>query len=284
MPQSIAEVTAVLSSVAKFTWKETSLSAPQTVNHDGPKLFWRGVGNDLVNIADIPNGTSKKTSSERSIDAIPGAVFQNKLCIAWAGTDHRLNVMRFDDPKSKVTLNETSNYAPALAVFDQHLYLCWTGTDSRLNFVRSKDGVHFNDKITLDERTSNSPALTTFHDKLFMAWTGIDTRLNVLAAMSAGHSKVTLNETSIAGPTFADFGGQLFLGWTGTDNPHHLNTIRSNDGFNFFGKVISNETSNVGPALLSTPTPFGNVLLLCWTGTDNHLNVEQIDEIAQAKK
>lgn len=288
MAQSIADLASVLQNVSKVTWNETSLSGPGAVYAaETPKMLWRGLGNNQINIADLPNGSHKQTSGERSIDGISAVVFQNKIFIAWTGTDERINVMKLDEPKSKITLSETSQFGPALAVLENTLYLAWTGTDTRLNIIRSKNGSQFEDKVTLDERSHHSPALAHFQEKLFLAWTGTDTRLNVLAALSIGHGKVTLGETSIAGPALTEFAGQLYIGWSGTDTPHHLNWNKSADGFYFppNSKKTSRESSNVAPALLTVPIEFfGPALLLYWTGTDNRLNWEKIEEIVVQQK
>jgi hypothetical protein len=52
------------------------------------------------------------------------------LVLAWAGTDHRLNVMTSQDGTNfgnKVTFNETSAFAPALAfVPNAPFFIAWT--------------------------------------------------------------------------------------------------------------------------------------------------------------
>jgi hypothetical protein len=66
------------------------------------------------------------------------ASFNNKLYLAWTGTDKAgdLNVMSSPDGETfevqnKKTLGDTGRSGPALASFNNKLYLGWTGTDAK---------------------------------------------------------------------------------------------------------------------------------------------------------
>jgi len=83
-----------------------------------------------------------------------------------------------------------------------------------------------------------------------------------------------LNENSFVGPTIDNVGGNVILGWTGTDTQNRLNTLRSTNGVNFFGKRTFGDTSSFGP----TVSTMQGSPIIAWTGKDNahSLNVMRI--------
>ena len=76
------------------------------------------------------------------------AAFNNRLYLAWTGTDGRGNLRSSATGTNwalgdKVTLNEWSNKAPSLLRQENYLYLGWVETDSRLNVKSSTTGTNF---------------------------------------------------------------------------------------------------------------------------------------------
>jgi hypothetical protein len=109
------------------------------------------------------------------------ARFNNRLHLAWTGTDNRLNIMSSTSPnlgifqfRNKRTSTQTSTVGPALAVLGNRLFLAWTGTDNRLNFMWSSDGISFGNRQTLPHTSTASPALAVYDNVLYLVWTGTD--------------------------------------------------------------------------------------------------------------
>jgi hypothetical protein len=147
------------------------------------------------------------------------------LCIAWTGTDRRLNAAR--DPLSRsvpVTLKERSDVAPALSQRREELLLAWTGTDRHVNLAVSSRG-QFGEAARLEPTTSVSPAVCAVGNELVLAWTGTDRHLN-LATWRGGSlmRSVRLDETTSEAPAVCAIGREVILAWTGTDR--HLNIRR----------------------------------------------------------
>jgi hypothetical protein len=192
-----------------------------------------------------PNFRNDHGLREFSYHAPALAVFNNRLYIAWAGTDKYalLNVKSSQDGEkfsNKVTLREDSAYGPALAVFNNRLYLAWTGVDPQhsLNIISSADGVTFSAKQILGQSSMSGPALTA------------------TAAWPYAHSKE-----------------KLFITWTGPDKA--MNIAGSDDGvhFDFSDTRVPSETSNDRPVLFAWNNVNGTALMTLWfTGTDSRLN------------
>jgi len=230
-------------------------------------------------IEELPVPTGEGPLAETSESGPALTTFNDRLYIAWAGTDGRLNVMSSSDGvnfSGKVTLSEFSFVAPALTLFQGRLTIAWTGTDGRLNIMSSSDGINFGDKVTLEETSNAAPALVTaalvdlpLPGRLYLGWTGTDGRLNVMSSLDGVNfeSKVTLEDTSNVAPVLKDFTGRLYIAWTGTDG--RLNVMSSSDGVNFGGKVTLGETSFAAPAL----EVFSSRFNIAWTGTDGRLNI-----------
>lgn len=96
------------------------------------------------------------------------AVFQNRLYLAWCGTDDRasINVMssadgrRFDFRHPEI-LADSSSTQPALCVLGAELFLAWRGRDAgkSLNVMSTPDGNAFGNKRTYPYGSLFSPAL-----------------------------------------------------------------------------------------------------------------------------
>lgn len=156
-------------------------------------------------IASAPSGTmdfGAATAIQEETSELPPslAVFNNRLFIAWTGTDSQLNVMSSPDG---VTWNENTHqrlgqfaqWGPSLAVFNNKLFMAFTNsssndTNSCVALMSSTNGVAFTVPAFLPpfsksefppetfEETIRAPALTVFKSKLFVAWSNIPLKLN----------------------------------------------------------------------------------------------------------
>ncbi|HEY7069443.1 MAG TPA: hypothetical protein VH479_04985, partial [Acidimicrobiales bacterium] len=169
---------------------------------------------------------------EKSNAACAVASSPGRVCLAWTGTDTRLNVLSSADGRTfgdKHTLpfrsyiiehdtdsdgnstQKTVPLAPALATNDDGDHLVWTGYDHGLTwyaFGGSGGG-------SLGEQTTDPPALAARGRDLWLAWTGTDRRLN-LRAIEGGHwgQKWTLDEHSSCAPAVCASATELALAWT----------------------------------------------------------------------
>jgi hypothetical protein len=145
------------------------------------------------------------------------------VCLAWTGTDHRLNLAvssngrDFSDTRtlpfksvrydSRQTVNgrsrETVAVAPALAVRSDGICFAWTGTDRYLQLVRLLDDESAA-PVRLEETSPVGPALAYSDGELVLAWTGTDRHLNVAVARDGSvAAAVRLPETSLDTPSVA---------------------------------------------------------------------------------
>ena len=257
----------------KQTLPQTSPLTPAIVGESELFLAWTGDDNQLHVVRAIDAGPVNQWDlGEYSFSGPALAVFNDRLYIAWTGTDQYrlLNVMSAaygdlftTDPHgpfvNKQTILEDSLFGPALAAFKGELYIGWTGVDQfqLLNVMPSADGYYFDRsrKTIVREDSIATPALATVDD------------------------------ADILGPDHS----KLYLSWTGTDSPNHLNLISSEDGQVFRDKIILNSaafegqglpardlTSAAGPSLLTNYLTGGGPgadpwLFLAWTGFDGHL-------------
>ena len=204
--------------------------------------------------------------------------FNGNLYVAWLGTDHRLNVARYNpaDPThlaNKVTLREYSNNAPSIATFNSgtptgRLYLSWKGTDGHLNIISSADGSTFNTKVTYGVTVRTSPSLVSADMYLYVFWEDVSASSPIVVgrynpANPASLSPVvTLTATSQLPVGVAKAGvaaPDVVVAWR-TASDAHIQL-----GVFVGGPVLSNalttaQTTPYGPALFE---PF-----MSWTGTD----------------
>ncbi|MDP9074027.1 MAG: hypothetical protein M3N98_07610 [Actinomycetota bacterium] len=180
-------------------------------------------------------------TAERSAAAPSVACWQQRLHLAWTGSDMHLNVMASSDGVG---------YGPKLRL---------AHTSSRLE--TSTDVSVGN----MDRRTIGlAPAIAAGESGTDIGWTGTDRRLNVLSL--ASHDPATLGETSYLGPTLANVAGELALAWTGNDR--HVNDMTTQSG-TFGPKSSLDARSSTTPALCA----LGDRLVLAWTGSDRRINV-----------
>jgi hypothetical protein len=226
---------------------------------------------------------------EHSSASCPVTSWQERVHLAWTGSDFRLNTIslldgRFEDKRTlpersyktvwrssgstasvSDTTRETVPLPPALVATTDGLCLAWTGGDSRLNVLGP--GHRDSDHVVLDETSSESPALATWENELVLAWTGTDRHLNLVYARNGEWGRpIRLDETSSYAPAICEIGTKLVLSWTGTDR--HLNLLYA-ENREFGSPVRLTETSSDAPALGAV----GDDLVLGWTGTDRHLNL-----------
>lgn len=212
------------------------------------------------------------------------------LCLAWTGTDRRLNTLWSVDGRSfggKATLDHRSSRTeshgnnstsvipmpPTLAPTDAGLLLSWTGTDRRLN-VLNLHGGHETHMI-VNQRSSRPPALTAHKDDVVLAWTGTDRRLNIAYRNLDGSfgAPGQLAATSSRAPSVCHAGRDLMVAWTGTDR--HLNLVRVSQGAPVAGPLTLQETSSHAPALCAWGDG-DEVVILAWLGTDRRINLMEV--------
>lgn len=228
----------------RVLYGDTCLGAPALARL-GNSLFivWTGGGglghgppDRHLNVGFNPGAPNldRVVLNETSIAGPAMTVFQERLFLAWTGTDGNglLNVMSSPDGhvwENKVVLDELSMANPALAVFDDSLIIAWTGVDGSglLNLMSSADGQSFSRKQTLTEHSIDAgPALATMVNfntgqmTLHLAYTQQDNRgIHEVAFDPPGEApRITglriVNGTSDAGPSLSE-GSMLTLGWAG---------------------------------------------------------------------
>jgi len=201
------------------------------------------------------------------------ANFNGNLYVAWLGSDHRLNVGRYDPTNpsvlaDKVTLSEYSNNAPTLAAFQGRLYLSWRGLDGHLNIISSADASTFTTKVTYGFVVRTSPSSVAKNMFLFVAWEDMSANSHIVFARydpsqptdlqdvvtvaSTSQLPVSLAPAGVASP-------YVVVAWrTATDV--HVSTAIFEGGPFLHNPVYTTQTTNYGPALYS---PY-----MSWTGMD----------------
>lgn len=246
---NLAPTLAGTSSLLYFAW----------VGTDGHLNAFRSTSSSLagaIRMGETTGGTPAVPLLQTSNLPVGLTVGNNRVFIAWTGTDGRLNVMSAltgatsFDSSTKVTLGETSGAAPVL-LYTTRLYLAWLGGDGRLNVAASSDnGLTFPTKQTLDEFAPDAPALASLGinigagpNDLHLFWGGTDARhsLNVKTADNEnliGFSyKLTFTDTSAVRPTAVVYSNRVFIGWRGDDS--RLNVARYNNAaeLGIYGKL-----------------------------------------------
>ncbi len=145
------------------------------------------------------------------------AYYQNKLFIAWIGTNEKhVFVMSYSDngntwtEKTKI-LNAKSDAGPALLAIHKEerileklrkepqdrLYLMWRAKENKyLQLMSSPDGQDWSHaKRVLDETSDYKPALTYFEDRFVVAWTGRDNEkyLNLKGSLTGGEISIDVD-------------------------------------------------------------------------------------------
>jgi hypothetical protein len=165
---------------------------PALVSHGGQLvLAWKGVDNGAVNVAfwnpGTPSFTGILTFGEVTI-AEPALVVSHddRLLVAWTGTDKRVNVAELPAGGSsltgKITLPDISEHGPTLASFNNRLFLALQQKDTNdLIIVASDDGGQtFAGRPRTPQTSALTTALAAGQQSMFWAWTGVgNEQLNV---------------------------------------------------------------------------------------------------------
>jgi hypothetical protein len=224
---------------------------------------------------------------ERSYAACAVASWQGRLCLAWTGTDLRLNTMWSTDGRqyagkqtwqhrsyrSESSTNMSTGSSdttfvplgPALAAAARGVRLAWTSYNRRLNVMALEHGDAGH--VVVKERTLLAPAACGVGQEAALVWIGMDRHINLSYSRAAGFGPgVRLAETTSAPPSVCAWADDLVLSWTGTDR--RLNLLVSASGS--FGRPVTlRETSSLGPAVCGL---FDEVVL-AWTGSDRRINL-----------
>ncbi|MFE7587679.1 M12 family metallopeptidase [Streptomyces gardneri] len=230
----------------KHTSADTSIDGPILASLPNPSggrvwIAWTGEGNNKLNFAQVdwsdnPPSISglinKETLTEESDHRPALAIHQGMTCLAWTGTDDRLNIafgLLGGSPwRGKHTFeNETSDASPTLTSHNGQLFISWRGSgDEHVNVARVKlDGstvLGLDDKVTLNDTSDYSPSLAGQDGLVFLGWTGEGTQhLNLRWSVDSGKcsQKFVFNgETSDDGPCLAEHENQLAMAWRGSGN------------------------------------------------------------------
>lgn len=242
---------------------------------------------------------SNRSSSTRTIRMAPALAWTSVgACLAWTGSDRRLNVWNTNGgANAHIVLPERTTYAPGLASLGPQIALAWIGTDRRLNiayggYAGAGAGGFGPPTQVVGATSSDSPAVCDFPTGLTaprgiaVAWRGTDRRLNLSVARGGPFSPPTiLDGTSPNGPALCTFGQDLVLAWQGTDRrlnvmswPLALIAHQSHQGYGAPGvarRAALTATSSHQPAL----TEYRGQLLIAWTGTDMRPNLARLTPV-----
>lgn len=207
----------------------TSAAPALLPSGEGMYLAWTDPGGDLMITHSVTDPSPPATLPGRSTKDPALALLDGQICVAWAGTNRRLNLSysiggQFNAP---LTLGQKSFHAPAICWSNNRSVLAWTGTDQRLNLAYAT-GKEFSSPITLDERSVHRPTLCPVGDELLVGWTAPGNQLVNLALVSetGNVSKTTLPVKSIAGPTLCAHRDQIFLAWINAGQRPSITRLR----------------------------------------------------------
>jgi hypothetical protein len=238
---------------------------------------------------------------EKSAAACAVTSWQDRLYLAWTGTDLHINVASSVDGRvimgkrrlaqvsykrvtksspgaNQSSTTETVALAPALAGSGERLSLAWTGTGGALG-VLAAEPPEYAGPVTFKERSGESPALAaTEVGGLAVAWTGTDRRVNLLtmaagspAVPRTGDAKSRFGEAkSDSAPAVCHHEGHPVVAWTGSDR--RVNVITA-AGYGPGAPLRLDEARSYGaPALCSHQ----GRLILAWTGSDRRINLAYV--------
>lgn len=245
-------------------------------------------------------GTGRnRSTSTRTIRLAPALAWASVgVCLAWTGSDRRLNVWNaHGGSNAHIVLPEKSSYAPRVAAVGPQIALAWIGTDRRLNiayggYAGAGPGGFGPPTQVVGATSSSSPAVCDFPTDLAtptgiaVAWKGTDRRLNVSVARGGPFGPPTvLADTSANGPALCTFGQDLVLAWQGTDRRLNVMSWPLTDiahlGHQGYGgpgtarRAALTATSSHQPAL----TEYRGQLLIAWTGTDMRPNLARLNPV-----
>lgn len=206
------------------------------------------------------------TLSHRSNEGANVAVFNNRLFMAYIGTDSNnlVNVASAADGLSFGTATQVrdslggtnSNFAPAITAFNGRLYVAWASkTDHALNVISSLDGVTYSTRTKLSFATNTGPALGVANGKLYLAWTGTEPTHPIKVATSTDGvtfpASVTINnENGIFPPSLIGAGNNIYLAF---QQPAGQVLILAAPGDLSFSLSAVGPNSATGPGLGADP-------------------------------
>jgi hypothetical protein len=214
-----------------------------------------------------------------------------RLCLAWTGTDGRLNLLssldgecfgdqltlddrsRQRDPNLVVAvldsaLNESVELGPALAPAASGLYLAWTGTDRRLNFWRT--GVGTEGRQILSDRSRVAPALASTERAVVLAWIGEDHDLHLRRGRDGILTEQwTLGKAGWGGPAVALQDDRMVLAWKRRGRLHLMR---------WTGRGTPERWRLPATSLLADPALClaGDDIVLAWAGTNARINLAAV--------
>jgi len=225
-------------------------------------------------------GSAQVLTDTTLVGAGPSLVtFYNNLYVAWLGTNHQLNVGRYNmaNPSvlaNKVTLRETSNNAPVLAAFNNRLFLGWRGTDGQLNLMTSVDGSAFGSKITYNASLRTSPSLASANMYMLVFWEDSGINSNIVVGRYNPQSPLNLNPLVVLQST-----SQLPVGvaQAGVPEPYARIAWRTASDTHIRLGIYKSSPFINNPVYTTQTTPYTPTLFdgtyLCWTGTDGSQSV-----------
>lgn len=241
--------------------------------------------------------SGSSSSTTQTVCLSPGLAWASTgTCLAWTGTDRRLNLWNLHGgPSAHIILPEKSAYAPRVAATGPQISVAWTGTDRRLNLAYGTHGgattaASFGPAAQIDVATSShSPAVCHLHRDgtappgIALAWTGTDRRLNVSVARGGPFSPpITLDDTSHSGPALCAFGQDLMLAWQGTDRRLNVASwpVAHIVQLGHAGQAGPGAARRATLAATSSHQPvlaeYRSQLLIAWTGTDMRPNLARL--------
>jgi hypothetical protein len=238
----------------KVTLPDTSSAAPALFVFQG-RLFLAWTGTDSqhhVNVESSADGlhfdhkfTFDKASLGDFYEAttIPadgpalGSPNGQALCIAWTGTDHRLNYAYSFDPFGQAwgfahTLQQYSDFSPALNTFNGNFTISWTDSHDAIHNVINSWTITYDggEGVPYNWVSNNGPSVATDDSSPGVsyqgwAWTGAATQTVYVYSLEFGDYSIPVGSSPYAPSLAVDYipndGFNYYVAWTGTDG--HLN-------------------------------------------------------------
>jgi len=241
---------------------------------------------NLVHSTDNGLTFKGKVTFERTRQQPALASSEDRLFLAWTGTDDQLNV--FVSPnQTKTTFEKSGPCGPALSFNDQ-LFLAWKGKgNDHPNCMSSNDGVNFGSWFMSqgDGPAESTPGIAVGPSRIYFSWVGADNFIrlinlapgNPINELPIKVHQLTFQTGHKCTPALAIGNGMLYLAWSTFWSPHFLNIARfpiNPDGSLDFDRMSSNATNDftkdsTGPALAFSSRD--SRLYMAFTGADNGL-------------
>lgn len=239
---------------------------------------------NLVHSTDQGLSFKGKVTFERTREQPALAASEDRLFLAWTGTDDQLNVFVSPD-RTKATFEKSGPCGPALS-YHAGLYLGWKGKgNDHPNCMSSPDGFNFGSWFMSqgDGPAESTPGIAVGPSRIYYAWVGRDNFIRLVNLAPGNpitelHNRVhqlTFQTGHQCTPALAFGNGMLYLAWSTLWSPHYLNIARfplNVDGSLDFDRMSSNATNDftkdtTGPALAYSGKD--SRLYMAFTGADN---------------